>query len=163
MPRSLHERAGLKPDYRLPTVEICRLEAKDFKAVVGLSTDLHGEVMSWLRRLALHPSTPNEAWIDGIHLHVFSLAAVSQWPWWQIESIRVGPNGEPERDREYEGDEARFHSIFVYPAIPPPPDLLAAIDQATGGKLSDRKDGGPTPAAPRGTGLNLPTKRPVIL
>lgn len=158
--RSLHDREGLRPDFRMPTVEICRLEAKDFKRFAVTDPELHGTVMEWLRLLALHPATPGEAMRERGHLHVFSLAAISQFPWWQIESIRLDPGGKPIPDRSQDWGEPRFQSVLVYPAIRPPVSLVEAMDEANDGKLSRRGDGGPKPGQRAGTGL-LPPKTPL--
>lgn len=164
--RSLHEIEGITPSYYMPPVPIANLTASELKTLGVNDLELDREIMSWLRRLAIHPRVPDRAMRqlapnDVPYLHVGRLTATSKFPWWQIESLRLNDAGIPERDLDHQGTEPRFHAILVYPPIPPPPMLIAAFDEAVGGKLTNRGDGGPTPNQPRGSGSHLPDKREV--
>ncbi len=149
----------------LPTVPIARLTPGDFKRMRTHSPQLMPLVDEWLRKLALHPRTPANAMRVSGQVHIYSLGAISAWPWWQVESINVNEAGMPERDHEAEAEagdgQDLFHGIVFGAAVHPPVALIEAMDEASGQKLTNRVDGGPTPAKPRGTGPNLPEKRPV--
>jgi hypothetical protein len=50
-------------------------------------------------------------------------------------------------------------SMFFTPAIPPPRELVEALDELSGRKLSNRGDGGPTPTNPTAGGSGIPKGR----
>ena len=157
MAKSLHEQAGLTPNLRLPVVAIAALPARDFKAAANHHQELHRVVMAWLVKLSRHPSTPARArravGPDGAEIvQIFAVEAINQAPWWRCLVAELDEAGRLQRSAD-KPDEVE--SMYFTPAVAPPRELVEALDEMSGHKLTNRGDGGPTPANPTvgGTGI----------